>query len=180
MPAELSLGPVLFNWKPEAWRDFYYEIADESPVADVYIGEAVCSKRQPFFEPHLSDVVHRLEKAKKKVIFSSLALVMSRRESGLTKDICSQPDYTVEANDISAHSFLKGKPHVIGPFINVYNEETLDKLAKEGAARFCLPPELPAESVKILARKAKSMKVETEMQVFGRIPLALSGRCYHA
>ena len=30
--SELTLGPVLFNWEPERWRDFYFRIADEAPV----------------------------------------------------------------------------------------------------------------------------------------------------
>ena len=50
--AEITLGPVLFNWQPERWRDFYFRIADEAPVATVYLGETVCSKRAPLFEPH--------------------------------------------------------------------------------------------------------------------------------
>ena len=44
---EISLGPVLFNWQPEAWRDFYFRIADEAPVGTVYVGETICSKRAP-------------------------------------------------------------------------------------------------------------------------------------
>ena len=37
--SELTLGPLLFNWQPEAWRDFYFRIADEAPVTTVYLGE---------------------------------------------------------------------------------------------------------------------------------------------
>jgi hypothetical protein len=25
---EITLGPVLFNWPAEQWRDFYYRVAD--------------------------------------------------------------------------------------------------------------------------------------------------------
>ena len=35
--AELTLGPNLFNWAPEQWRDFYFRIADEAPVGIVYL-----------------------------------------------------------------------------------------------------------------------------------------------
>ena len=45
----LTLGPILFNWKPERRRDFYFRIADEAPIDCVYLGEVVCSKREPFF-----------------------------------------------------------------------------------------------------------------------------------
>lgn len=177
---KLSLGPVLFNWTPDAWRDFYFQAADESPVADVYIGEVVCSKRQPFFDTLIPEVVDRLKRAKKNVIFSSLALVMNKREREATKELSTQTDFMVEANDMSAHGLLSGKPHMIGHCINVYNEATLEKLCVEGATRFCLPQELPGDSIYRLAEKASSLKAEIEVQAFGRIPLAISGRCYHA
>ena len=50
MTAELTLGPILFHWPADKKRDFYFQIADESPVDTVYIGEVICSKRSPFFE----------------------------------------------------------------------------------------------------------------------------------
>jgi len=179
-PAKLTMGPVLFNWSAEKWRDFYFQTADETPVTDVYIGEVVCSKRQPFFEKYFPDVIERLEAANKKVIFSSLSLIMNARENKLTQDFCDQDDYMVEANDIAAHGLLTNKPHTIGPFVNLYNEETLEKFAEESAKRFCLPYELAKNSLSILAKKAKKLKLESEVQVFGRLPLALSSRCYHA
>ncbi|MDP6926532.1 MAG: U32 family peptidase, partial [Rhodospirillales bacterium] len=68
---KLSLGPVLFNWQPEGWRDFYFRIADEAPIDSVYVGEAVCSKRQPFFEPFMPEVIERLINAGKEVNYST-------------------------------------------------------------------------------------------------------------
>ncbi|MDP6661297.1 MAG: U32 family peptidase, partial [Alphaproteobacteria bacterium] len=65
--AHLTLGPVLFNWAPERWRDFYFRIADEAPLDTVCVGEVVCSKRAPFFAPYLADVVERLGSADKEV-----------------------------------------------------------------------------------------------------------------
>ena len=56
----VTLGPVLFNWQPEKWRDFYFRIADEAPVSTVYIGETVCSKRAPLIEPYYAAVAERL------------------------------------------------------------------------------------------------------------------------
>jgi collagenase-like PrtC family protease len=50
MEMRLTLGPLLFNWPAERWRDFYARIADEAPVDRVVLGEVVCSKRQPFHE----------------------------------------------------------------------------------------------------------------------------------
>ena len=77
---QLTLGPVLFNWAPEAWRDFYFRIADEAPVDTVVIGEIVCSKRSPFIADHLPVVVDRLAAAGKQVTLASLILVSLPRE----------------------------------------------------------------------------------------------------
>ena len=51
-PAHLTLGPLLFHWPAHKRRDFYLRIADEAPIDTVYLGEVVCSKREPFFEPY--------------------------------------------------------------------------------------------------------------------------------
>jgi len=173
----LAMGPVLFNWKPEFWRDFYFRIADEAPVDTVYVGEVVCSKRSPFYEPYIADVVERLLAADKKVILSTLALIMNKREMDSVREIAGADDLMVEANDVSAVALLKGKPHAVGPFVNVYNEGTLAYLARNGATRVCLPVELSAESIAALSQNSD---VELEVQVFGRLPLAVSARCYHA
>ena len=60
---KLTLGPVLFNWSPEDWRDFYFRTADEAPLHVVSVGEVVCAKRLPFFAPYLPAVVERLSAA---------------------------------------------------------------------------------------------------------------------
>ena len=178
--AKLTLGPCLFNWAPEKWRDFYFGIADEAAIDSVYVGEVVCSKRAPFFEPVIPEVVERLMDAGKEVVFSTLALIMTEREMEGVRAI-ADPDAElfVEANDVSAAALLKGRPHVIGPFVNVYNEGTLAYLARQGATRLCLPGELPSESIEVLT-KGKPDGLDMEVQVFGRLPLAISARCYHA
>lgn len=178
--ASLSLGPILFNWSPDVWRDFYFRMADEAPVDFVYIGEVVCSKRAPFFEPHYAEVVERLHKAKKNVVFSSLAEVMISRERNAVSSLCETDDWLIEANDATALYALKGKPHYVGPYVNVYNEDTLRFLAGRGAKHITLPFELSKDALPPLAAMAKKLKLGLEMQVYGRIPLALSARCYHA
>ncbi|MEO5337347.1 MAG: U32 family peptidase [Magnetospirillum sp. WYHS-4] len=176
--AKLTLGPVLFNWAPEKWRDFYFQVADEAPVDTVYVGEVVCSKRTPFFEPVIPDVVERLERAGKEVVFSTLALVMTEREMEGVRGLADpESGLLVEANDVSAAALLKDRPHIVGPYVNVYNEGTLAYLADHGAVRVCLPPELPRESI---AELAKTGRPDLEVIVFGRLPLAISARCYHA
>ncbi len=173
----LSLGPLLFHWDAEKKRDFYFRIADESSFDTVYVGEVVCSKRAPFFAPYIPEVVERLQRGGKQVILSTLALIMSEPEMEQVIELSENTDLLIEANDIGTAALLTGRPHVIGPFVNVYNEGTLEYLANQGAVRISLPWELPSESLTALARPANA---ELEAQVFGRMPLAISARCYHA
>lgn len=179
--SRLTLGPVLFNWPAEDWRDFYFRIADEAPVDTVYVGEVVCSKRQPFFAPVIPDVIDRLERAGKRVILSALAVVMSPREVESMRDLCAgDSGHMVEANDISQIRHLKGRDFAVGPLVNVYNEGTARYLAGLGAANICLPPELPATSIRDIAKNTAGCGLSFEVQVYGRLPLAVSARCYHA
>jgi len=178
--AEVTLGPCLFNWKPEAWRDFYFRIADEAPVGTVYLGEVICSKRAPLFDEHCGAVVDRLRAAGKTVVYSTLSEVTQAIDRKLIEAVASRQDGLVEANDGAALPYLQGRAHHIGPFINVYNERSVTVLARDGARNFCLPVELPAASVGALCRATQDLDVTFEVLVFGRMPLALSARCYHA
>ncbi len=173
----MTLGPVLFNWSPEAWRDFHFRIADEADVDTVCLGEVVCSKRLPFLMPHFPDVIERLTKAGKEVVLSSLALIMTDRELEQARELAATEGLLVEANDVSVASLRAGRPFVVGPMVNVYNEGTLAAFEEMGASRVCLPAELPAPVIKILA---EGTKAEIEVQAFGRLPLAISARCYAA
>lgn len=177
MTKTLSLGPLLFHWEAETKRDFYFRIADESSFDTVYVGEVVCSKRTPFFTPYLAEIVERLQRGGKQVILSTLALIMSEGEMEQVIELSETTDLLIEANDIGTAALLTGRPHVIGPFVNVYNEATLEYLATQGAVRISLPWELTSESLTALAKPANA---ELEAQVFGRVPLAISARCYHA
>jgi collagenase-like PrtC family protease len=173
----LTLGPVLFNWKPEALRDFYFRMADSAHLNTIHVGEVVCSKRTPFFEPFIPEVVERLTDSGKQVVLSSLALIMNDRELAQARELAADGDLLVEANDISVAAMMKGRPFVAGPLLNIYNEGTLATLEAMGAIRTCLPAEMSAESLTCLAVAAKS---DIEVQVFGRLPLAISARCYAA
>ncbi len=174
----LTLGPLLFNWPAEEKRDFYFRIADEAPIDSVCVGEVVCSKRAPSFAPYVREVIERLARAGKEVVWSSLALVMSEQDRRDGRALATAEDLIVEANDISCAAFLEGRPHAIGPYVNVYNEGTLGYLAGRGAIRVTLPFDLTRDSLVNLARLVPG--VDLEVQVFGRIPLAISARCYHA
>ena len=175
--ARLSLGPVLHYWEPERLRDFYLRIADEAPVEIVHLGEVVCAKRLPFLGGVLAEAAERLRAAGKEVVFSSLALPGEPRDLAALRDLVDAAEGLVEANDFGAVRLLRGRPHTLGPYLNIYNEDTLSVLREGGAVRFCPPPELPGSAV---ARLIAGVGIACELQIFGRIPLALSARCYHA
>jgi len=180
MHQELTLGPILFHWPAAMRRDFYARIADEAPIDTVYLGEVICSKRAPFFEADLGEIAERLERAGKKVVFSSLSEIMLKRERKATEGLCEIEAYEVEANNAAALLHLAGRKHRVGPYMNVYNEQTMRFLAARGADHFSLPVELPGVSVAVMATAAAELGAGVEVQVFGRASLALSARCYHA
>jgi O2-independent ubiquinone biosynthesis protein UbiV len=180
LAASVTLGPVLFNWQPENWRDFYFRIADEAPVNIVYLGETICSKRAPLPEPYFDTVVKRLTSAKKTVVFSTLSEVVNKIDRRLVEQISATEDFLVEVNDGSALFEFEGRPHHIGPLMNVYNERTAAFLGRNGAKNICLPVEMPAVAVATLCQSVLALDTTIEVQVFGRQSLALSARCYHA
>jgi collagenase-like PrtC family protease len=171
----LTLGPVLFNWPTGEWVDFYHRVADEMPVDRVCVGEVICSKRMPFRNGVITAVIERLARGGKEVVCSTLALPTLPREIAAIRDMIDA-GYMIEANDISTTHMLAGRPHVIGPYLNIYNEESLAQHVALGAIRVCLPPELSLDTVRLLARSSDAI----EVFAFGRAPLALSARCYHA
>ncbi|ODT77974.1 MAG: U32 family peptidase [Pelagibacterium sp. SCN 64-44] len=174
---KITLGPVPYLWSGEKWRDFYYRIAESGHVDAVTLGEVVCSKRDHFTRPFLGTVIERLQKSGKTIAIGSLALVTQEREAMATRQLASGPAL-VEANDLSALRLLAGKPHHVGPFVNVYNGATARLLTRNGAVRICLAPELPATSIAAII--AGAPETEFEIIAFGRLPLAISARCAHA
>lgn len=176
---DLTIGPNFFFWQAEAVRDFYRGLAS-APVARVVLGELVCSKRLPFWQVEIPGAVETLLAAGKEVAVTSLALITLKRERKLTADL-AEMGLPVEINDLSALAHLpEGRPFWVGPLVNVYNEGTLRWLIRRGATRVCLPPELGLESVAVLARLGREEGVPVEVWGHGRLPLAISGRCYHA
>jgi collagenase-like PrtC family protease len=178
LAAKLTLGPLLFNWPAKSVAEFYGRIAGLAPIDTVCLGEVVCAKREPLLGEALAEAAGMLADAGKEVVWSSHGLIADEKELAVTRDLAESGDGLVEVNDITALPLLRGRPHAIGPLVNVYNEGTLQWLVARGATRICLPPELPREAIARLAESAGG--AELEVQVFGRMPLALSARCYHA
>lgn len=177
----LVMGPVLFNWSADRLADFYARIADEADVDRVHVGEVVCSKREPFFADRLPEAIERLTAAGKTVVVDALALPTLKRERQLVKDLAGLDGVEFEINDMSPLVHLTaGRRFAVSPLVNVYDEGTLGFLARRGAWSVALPYELPFASIETLAAEGGRLGVEIQVHVFGRLPLAISGRCYHA
>ena len=176
---ELTVGPNPFFWKAEDWSAFYARIA-KAPVERVVLGEWVCSKRLPFYQDRIPEAIDGLISAGKQVAVTSLALITLKRERKLSEALV-EAGVEVEVNDLTMLAYLPEKtPFSVGPLVNVYNEGTLRWLAGRGAVSVCLPPELPLEPVRVLAELGRELGVAIEVWGHGRVPLAISGRCYHA
>ncbi|MGB4826890.1 MAG: U32 family peptidase [Paracoccaceae bacterium] len=176
---DLTVGPNQFFWKAEDWATFYDSLA-KAPVNRVVLGELVCSKRLPFFQDRIPAAIETLLAAGKEVAVTSLALITLKRERKLSAELI-EAGIEVEVNDLTMLAYLPEKTSFsVGPLVNVYNESTLGWLAARGARQVCLPPELPLDQVRTLARAAADLGVKVEVWGHGRLPLAISGRCYHA
>jgi len=178
--ARITVGPILFHWPVEKKMDFYARLAASAPVDTVYLGEVVCAKRVPSSGHFYEDIAQFLKKAGKTIVRSTLAEVMTKFDRQLVERTCTMRDTLIEANDTSALYHLCGRPHALGPFLNIYNEYALEFLASKGASHVTFPPELPGAAIARLAQCAKNLGMTAEVQVYGRVPLALSARCYHA
>ena len=175
---ELSLGPLLFNWPAERVADFYARIADAAPVSTVYLGEVVCGKRQPLLEHALADAAERLEAAGKTVVWSTLALPSNVRERRMGAGLMQDVGHLIEASDMSAVWSRAPHPFVAGPLLNVYSGSGASELVKRGCVRLCANVELPLRSTATIAQACPGLEIE--LFAFGRLPLALSGRCAQA
>lgn len=176
---KLSLGPIAYFWDRERVFDFYARVA-QSPVNIVYLGETVCSKRRALRLPDWLGIAERLTAAGKEAVLSTLTLVEAESEVAYMRTIAENGRYAVEANDMAAVGMLEGvAPFVIGPHVNVYNGRTLDLMARAGARRWVMPMELDRETLTAL-QSARPAGMETEVFVFGRLPLSFSARCFTA
>lgn len=179
MNMKLSLGPVQYYWPADDLNNFYDQVI-ETPVDIVYLGETVCSKRRSMRLEDWMAIGDRLAAAGKEVVLSGLALLEAESEMKALRRLCENGRFTVEANDMAAVQLLAGKaPFVTGPTVNVYNARTLRVLADAGLKRWVLPVELSRDTLASIQRE-RPQGVETEVFAYGRLPLAMSARCYTA
>ena len=176
---KLSLGPLLYYWARDKVLSFYDEIA-ASPADIVYLGEVVCSRRH---EVHFEDWIaigRRLTAAGKEVVLSTQALIESEGELKILRRIVANAEFRVEANDWSAVKLLAGtEGWVAGPHANVYNPQTLALMHELGARRWVMPFEATREMTAGLVT-ARPQGMEAELFAHGRVPLAMSARCFTA
>jgi len=177
---KLALGPILYYWPKDRIEKFYQEVAN-TDVDIVYLGEAICSKRRIMRNNDWIRIGEQLQAQGKTVILSTLTLLEAASELSNLKKLCKTSPFLIEANDIAAVQVLKdlGKPFVGGPSINIYNSRTLKKLSDQGLRRWTLPVELSAVELSEF-QKQRPENIETEVLVWGRMPLAYSARCFTA
>lgn len=176
----IALGPLLYFWPREQVLDFYAGVA-RLPVDVVYLGETVCAKRRALRFDDWMGLAEQLTAAGKEVVLSSLALVEAESELASLRRIAANGRCMVEANDTAMVAIAAdaGVPFVAGPHLNIYNGATLDWLVGLGARRWVLPVELSRDTLARM-QQTRPAGVETEVFVYGRLPLAFSARCFSA
>ncbi len=178
---KISLAAVPYFWSKEAYQSFYREI-ECSPVDIVYLGETVCSKRRSMNFQDWLDIAELLRQAGKQVVLSTMTLLEAESELKYLTKIINQQDDLIEANDMAAVQLASenGSKFVAGCAINIYNSRAINILHGLGMARWCVPVELGQKDIESMIGDTRSKGIEIEYQVFGRLPLAYSARCFTA
>jgi collagenase-like PrtC family protease len=175
----IALGPLTYYWPRERVLDFYAR-ALEWPLDVVYLGETVCSRRHELRLADWIELAARVAEAGKEAVLSTYELIENDADLRIMRSAVENGRFRVEANDMGAVRLLSARvPFVAGPFLNIYNASTLELLAECGAMRWVPPVELAGAGLRELLA-ATSAKVETELFAFGRLPLAVSARCFTA
>ena len=175
---ELSVGPVQYYWSRPAMTTFYAEVAD-SCASTVCLGEVVCSRRHEFKPEDWLSLARELVQAGKQVVIGTQALLETEAELGGLRRWVEHGEYLLEANDASAVHLLAGRaPWVIGLHVNVYSAPALAEYVRLGAMRWVPPVELSLAAMGQVNPVGSA--VQTEVFAFGRMPLALSARCFTA
>ncbi len=181
---KISLGPLQYFWKKSDVIAFYHAAAGW-PVDTFYLGETVCSKRREMRLNDWLEIAEMLSAQGREVILSTLSLIEAESELSTLQRLVDNKKFGVEANDLSAVQLCRESeiPFVAGPTLNIYNHETLALLQRNGLIRFVLGTDQGAQHVEAMQRQAQlagNPFPELEVQVWGRLPLAYSARCFTA
>ncbi|QDQ88539.1 U32 family peptidase [Alcaligenaceae bacterium SJ-26] len=178
MMFRIALGPLQYYWSRQSVFDFYQAVA-EGPADIVYVGETVCSRRHELRAADWIDVADMLAQAGKTAVLSTQTLIETGSDAQALRKLCAQQDWLVEANEVGAVRHLQGRAFVAGPYMNAYHGDTLAWLHGLGAVRYVMPLENDRESLRLLLQETPT-GLETEVAVWGRLPLAFSARCFTA
>ncbi|TQV84595.1 U32 family peptidase [Aliikangiella coralliicola] len=178
---KISVASVPYFWSKEAYGAFYSALS-QTPVDIVYLGETVCSKRRSMKFSDWIEIAEVLRDSGKQVVLSTLTLLEAESELKYLTKIARQKDFLIEANDMAAVQVASenGNSFVTGCAINVYNNQSFSRLSRLGMKRWCVPVELGQRDIIPMVSLADKLGVEVEYQVFGRMPLAYSARCFTA
>lgn len=182
----LTVGPVLYHWTRDVLMRFYADVAD-GPADTVVIGEAVCARRRELRLEDWLSLGRELAAAGKEVVLVAQTLIETEADLRLLERQAEQQVFGVEAGDASALHLLAGRvPLVLGPHLNIYSRKALEEHADLGGRHWVAPVELALDALALInpphdpVCTPEGVPISTEAWAFGRLPLALSARCFTA